>query len=81
MGGNFESQLWFSAIRDYTVHDYYGMTSNNEGQLSGALSSLRHIRHGNLSKLHLASSSPSSSYSLETEDGSLVSSSFSFLPF
>jgi hypothetical protein len=26
------------------------MTSNNEGQLCGALSSLRHIRHGNLSE-------------------------------
>jgi hypothetical protein len=30
-------------------------------------------------KMHLASSSPSSSYSLETEDGFLVSSSFSLL--
>jgi hypothetical protein len=26
-----------STIRDYTLHDYYEMTSNNEGQLCGAL--------------------------------------------
>jgi hypothetical protein len=42
MGGKFDSQLWFNAIHDYTLHDYCEMTSNNEGQSCEALPSLLH---------------------------------------
>jgi hypothetical protein len=42
MGGKFDSQLWFNAISDYTLHDYCEMTSNNEGQSCEALPSLLH---------------------------------------
>jgi hypothetical protein len=42
MGGKFDSQLWFNAISDYTLHDYWGMTSNNKGQSCEALPSLLH---------------------------------------
>jgi hypothetical protein len=76
MGGKFNSQLWFNAIRNYTLHDYCEMTSNNEGQSCEALPSLLHSVEN-----CFASSSPSSSYSLETEDEFLVSLVFLFSSF
>jgi hypothetical protein len=43
MGGKFDSQLGFNAIRDYPLHDYCEMTSKNEGQSCEALPSLLHF--------------------------------------
>jgi hypothetical protein len=65
-----------NAIRDYTLQDYCEMTSNNEGQSCEALLSLLHSVEN-----CFASSSPSSSYSLETEDEFLVSFVFFFSSF
>jgi hypothetical protein len=65
-----------NAIRNYTLHDYYEMTSNNEGQSCEALLSLLHSVEN-----CFPSSSPSSSFSLETEDEFLVSFVFFFSSF
>jgi hypothetical protein len=62
------------------IHDYYGMTSTTRVNSVELFLLLVIFFMATYRKMHLApSSSPSSSYSLETEDGFLVSSSFSLL--